>query len=184
MYFSGWWEGDLFAGVEDKLRSLSFRLYGLPPWWHGTRALGDMGTWPQEDITYEVGLTHGDVLNPAEPLLEVLSALPIDSSDDVQWDLRMRLRGEIKARPDLAGPGPKRRVTVTVSVEGRPVQLEGLQRGEVWVAETQYERQNLALLARGWDSEGIELVEITDLAPYLRGRAEMLQRGRHDPEPP
>jgi hypothetical protein len=83
----------------------------------------------------------------------------------------------------MAGPGPKPRVTVTVWVEGAPSSWRVCE-ARSGSRRRQCERQTLPWLARAWLPEGIELVEITDFARHLHGRAEMVAKGCDDPQPP
>jgi hypothetical protein len=81
----------------------------------------------------------------------------------------------VRRRPDAAWS------PVTIVVDGRPVAFARLAEGRYWVAQGELEGRTLTLHARDLPVESVELVEVTDLEPYIQGRRRLEAAwARHD----
>ena len=59
---------------------------------------------------------------------------------------------------------------VTIPVDGRPVAFDWLAEGRHWVARAELEDRTLTLHGRDLPVESVELVQVTDLEPYIQGQ--------------
>jgi hypothetical protein len=108
------------------------------------------------------------------------------------WSLPVRLAGVVRRRRAMvpapatylmaavagAGGPPDRPPDppwspVTISVNGRPVGFDLLGEGRHWVAVGELEGQLLVLQARDLTPEEVELVRVTDVAPYVEGTRQL-----------
>jgi len=175
----------------ERFRAAPFPLYGLPPSWPGPRHLGGWeGGWAkgQQPITTALSLGHGDPLTDQGPELrvevrvehgnteQVMTVRP-QSRRDLAEELWLRAAppahdhaehfhqlAAARRRPDPAWS------QVTISVDGRPVAFEWLAEGRHWVARAELDDCTLTFHGRDLPVESVELVQVSDLEPYIQGQ--------------
>jgi hypothetical protein len=168
------------AGVQreqrelvDRFRAAPLPLYGLPPSWSGPRYLGGLqGRGAGRGlVTTALSLGHGDPAVDQGPQLRVEVRAEQDGPEQAAADLVGKARG----RPDPAWS------QVAIPVDGLPASFAWLAEGRDWVAYTELEDRALVLQARDLPVDGVELVQITDLEPYIQGtrRFDEEARARH-----
>jgi hypothetical protein len=188
----------------ERFRAAPFPLYGLPPAWPGPRHLGGAElSWArgQRPVTTALSLGHGDPLTGQGPRLRVevrvehvqaehVLTVRSESRRDLAEDLWLAAAPEAHApaahfdqlaaarrRPDPAWS------QVTVPVDGRPVGFAWLAEGRHWVARAGLDGRTLTLHARDLPVESVELVQVTDLEPYIEGQRRLQAAwARHDDE--
>jgi hypothetical protein len=175
----------------ERFRAAPFPLYGLPPAWPGWRHFGGWeGTWAkgQRPVTTALSLGHGDPLADQGPQLRVevrveqAMTTRVQESRDLAEDLWLQaapragdLAGHVgqfaaaRRRPDPAWS------EVTVPVEGRPVGFAWLAEGRHWVARAELDDRTLTLHGRDLPVGSVELVQVSDLEPYVQGQRRLQQ---------
>lgn len=181
---------------EARFRAAPFPLYGLPPSVAGPRMIagshpsdraGDP-TDPGEGLQLE--LVHGDpTVRPPSLLRVATAASPAPSQQlvplrrllwqDVVADrLAARSRrwriGWFKAPAEHTVGGSQQ--LLTIPIDGQLHQFALLQEGLVQAARVELPGHVVTVRARRWPLQTVELVQITDLAPYLDGRRQLLAR--------
>jgi hypothetical protein len=175
----------------ERFRAAPFPLYGLPPAWPGARYLGGWeGAWAkgQRPVTTALSLAHGDPLTDQGPELRVETRLEHANTEHVQpvqLQRRRHLAEELRLRAappthDLTEhierlPAARHRPDppwsqVTIQVDRRPVAFDWLTDGRHWVAQAELEDRTLTLHGRDLPVESVELVQVTDLEPYIQGQ--------------
>jgi hypothetical protein len=79
----------------------------------------------------------------------------------------------VRRRPDPAWS------QVTIPVDGRLVGFWWLAEGRHWVARTELDDRTLALHGRDLPVESVELVQVSDLEPYIQGQRRLQQAWAH-----
>jgi hypothetical protein len=173
--------------MVELFRAAPFPLYGLPASWPGPRHLGGWGsrrTSGEPRVVTDLVLAHGDPAAARGPQLQVEVRVGPEHPEagpelrhtlaqDLWWTAAASHAGG-QAPPGLAGgpPDPARDPPwspVTISVDGRPVGFDLLGEGRHWVAVGELKGQLLVLRARDLAAEEVELVRVTDVAPYVEG---------------
>ena len=156
----------------------------------------------QRPVTTALSLGHGDPLTEEGPELRV--EVRVEHVDTEQamtaWLLSRRELAEelwLRATPpahDLAGhldqlAAARRRPDlawsqVTIPVDGRPVAFQWLAEGRHWVARAEVSDCALTLHGRDLPVESVELVQVSDLEPYVQGQRRLQQAWarHHDQE--
>ena len=188
-------EAQRFYRQEETIfRSWPLPLYGLGPSFRGARTL--RGWEGGEDGITGLGLGHGDPFDAGSPGVEVRVNARSDSRPAVPGD-RLRLARELwhRAHPIPPGspesylarhwerehelsarPAPAWR-SVVIPVEGNPVEFHLLSEAEHWVAFRELDEVFVTLWGHGMPPEGVELVRVRNLEPYVTGsRARRAQR--------
>jgi hypothetical protein len=188
----------------ERFQAAPFPLYGLPPTWPGPRHLGgweDSWTKGQRPVTTALSLGHGDPLAEEGPQLRVEvrvegvepepgMTMRVESQRQLAEDLwlaaalpahdpaeHFKQLAAVRRRPDPAWS------QVTIPVDGRPAGFEWLTEGRHWVARAELGDRTLTLRARDLPVEGVELVRVTDLEPYIEGQRRLqVAWARHDDE--
>jgi len=168
----------------ERFLAAPFPLYGLPASWAGPRQLAGYGEQQfkgRRPVTVALVLGHGDPLADQGPQLQVEVR-----NEHVEVERRRRLAEElwwqaahardvaehfdqlaaVRDRPDPAWS------QVLIPVDGRPVAFWWLAEGRHWVAQGELEDRTVTLHARDLPVGSVELVEVSDLAPYLEGSLE------------
>ncbi|HZP90185.1 MAG TPA: hypothetical protein VFC04_04215 [Actinomycetota bacterium] len=131
-----------------------------------------------------LSLVHGSLVEGEGPMLVVETALPDAPSgggplrilaEDV-WSGRAhtvfeaieRVRARWSGHTPFDATPPSRTGDVIV-VDGVPIQFDRLARPDEWVACARVGAYRVTLEARCFPVEGLELVRVTDLAPYILG---------------
>lgn len=177
--------GKIPSERDDWFRERVLPLYGLPPSWSGLRMTGDShrawidahdGRGPQRTGWEMLGLCHGNPLDPSGGLLQVISAtLPGPQAHDL-----------LKAESHRAGSGVEMRstspVTTVVRVEGEPIVFEGLEDGSGWVLQATLGPTLLSIVGVHWPREGLDLVRVPDVEPYIAGFHNFLRSQNDSPQ--
>jgi hypothetical protein len=182
---------------EARFRAAPFPLYGLPPSVAAPRMIAG-GSHPSDRAGHatdpgsglQLELVHGDpTVRPPSLLCVATAAFPAPSQQlvplrrllwqDVVADrLATRSRrwriGWFKA-PDEQGIGGSQQL-LTIPIDGQPHQFALLQEGVVQVARVELTGHVVTVRARRWPIHTVELVQVTDLAPYLHGRRQLIAR--------
>lgn len=172
---------------DDLHRSAPSPLYGLPPSFEVPRMTGESQWAPR----VEVELAHGgDFAAADQPSLRVVvvheDRVDLDAElTDLLWkELRpappARL-DEGKLREWLRPPSPEQRATwqkgtATVVIEGASHEFAVLDAGDLQVAGLDCGGHAVILKARRWPLDGLELVRITDVEPYVEGWHRFLEQ--------
>ena len=167
--------------ADEQWRSPPFQLYGLPPSWTGRRFRAGLAASGRRVTCLELG--HGALVGPelrvescaqgGEPEEVRLRRLAVELRDNAErapaslpLEERARWRSERQRRqPSRAEP---EWTEITVPVDGRPVVLRFLSEGPAWVATTDLGEVALTLRGTEFPPGEVELVPITDTAPYGR----------------
>jgi hypothetical protein len=189
----------------ERFRAAPFPLYGLPSAWPGPRHLGGWESgWTKGQrgpVTTALSLGHGDPLADQGPQLRVevgvehvdteqVTTGRVESRRDLAEDLWLQAAPQAHApagqfdqlaaarrRPDPAW------CQVAIPVDGRPVGFAWLAEGRHWVARAELDGRTLTLHARDLPVESVELVQVSDLEPYLQGQHRLQEAwARHDDE--
>jgi hypothetical protein len=128
-----------------------------------------------------IGLAFGDWSEPAGPWLLITSSrdpdyLGLGTEADLLRaieDERDRIAGQTGVDEDEP-EGPPEYAPIEVAAGGES--LRGLlgRHGNVWVARVLAGGPAVTLVGRGIDPRSVRLAPVTDLAPYLRRRGEMI----------
>jgi hypothetical protein len=176
----------------ERFRAAPFPLYGLPPAWPGPRHLGGWeGGWAKGQrgpVTTALSLGHGDPLTGQGPEVRVevraehvepeqVLTVRLQSRRDLAEELWLRAAPQAhdlaehvdqlvaaRRRPDPAWS------QVTIPVDGRPVGFAWLAEGRHWVARAALDDCTLTLHGRDLPIESVELVQVSDLEPYIQGQ--------------
>jgi hypothetical protein len=188
----------------ERFRAAPFPLYGLPASWSGSRHLGGWeGSWAtgQRPVTTALSLAHGDPLVEAGPRLRVEVRVEgvepelgmttgVQSRRQLAEDLWLAAAPQghdpaehfaqlaaVRRRPDPAWS------QVTIPVDGRPVGFWWLAESRHWVARAELDDRTLTLDGRDLPVESVELVQVSDLEPYIQGQRRLQEAwARHDDE--
>jgi hypothetical protein len=182
---------------EARFRAAPFPLYGLPPSVAGPRMIAG-SSHPSDRASHttdpasglQLELVHGDpTVRPPSLLYVATVASPgtaqqlvplrrLLSQDVVADRLAARSRrwriGWFKA-PDEQLVGGSQQL-LTIPINGQPHPFALLQEGVVQVARVELTGHVVTVRARRWPIQTIELVQLTDLAPYLDGRRQLVAR--------
>lgn len=166
----------------DWFRAAPFPLYGLPPSWRGHRHLASSSWSRGPDGRTQVtslGLGHGDRADPDAACLEVESLRDPsrglhrrDLGDRLWLDTEGRHRSpqevedHMRASEDDAQQDPGW-AQVTVPVDGVPQAFRFLAREHCWAAYADLGDHTVTLYASRFPMEGVELVRVTDVEPYV-----------------
>ena len=174
--------------TERRFRTAPFPLYGLPSSWEGGRFLGG-GSWGGvrgRQQTQSLSLVHGVLVEGEGPMLVVGTALPDEAGGggylrvlaEELWagransvaDAATRLRNRWVAHPHRAefSPLPSRTEEVA-SVEAQPVLFDVLSQPDHWVGRARVGTFDVTIEGLEFVIQGLDLVRITDLGPYIRG---------------
>lgn len=66
--------------------------------------------------------------------------------------------------------------TLTVRLDGQPVELELTREGDEWWAFRQLDGHGIVLHGEDYPADGVELERVTDLTPYCEGLARMFEQ--------
>lgn len=191
--------------VHEAFRHPQLALYGLPPSWPGRRfigAIGSGGIGKTARIT-NLQLGHGDPADPNGPELRVDSSVGDFGRESALRDLAEDLWRATDGRParleaeefqawlDARDREYRQRPTpaftpVEVLIDGEPVSFDYLAAVRAWVAHSVVDGLQVTLHARNMDVDGVQLVRILDVEPYIRGSklgAEDARIGRESRNP-
>jgi len=171
--------------TERRFRGAPFPLYGLPPSWQGDRSLGG-GGWSGRtgELISSLSLVHGALVEGEGPMLTVETALP----DEAHGGGRLRVLAEevwsgrawtiVQALDHLRAPWPiglefdatpPSRTTELVVVDQVPVEFDVFSHPDHWVAASLVGGYRVTLEAERFPIQGLQLVRVTDLEPYMVG---------------
>jgi hypothetical protein len=188
---------ELEQANEARFRAAPFPLYGLPPSVAAPRMIAGSGHpsdraghAPDPGGRLQLELVHGDPTVRLPSLLRVATAASPGPSQRLAplhrllWQevvadrLAARSRrwriGWFKATDDQTVGGAQQ--LLTIPVDGQPHQFALLQEGVVQVARVELAGHVVTVRARRWPIHTVELVQVTDLAPYLHGRRQLIAR--------
>lgn len=157
---------------QERLRASEHPAFGLGSSWRGPRALGDVHF--NGDRVESVGLAHGDPLAGGSPLIHVHTTRS-GEMDDVVARRAELLPGGAEL-PAFVPQG-----ALVIDDQLRPTR--GFEVDQGWLIRADPAPQ-LTVFVEGhrctlaWFLDERELVEVDDLRPYERGRADLLRRGR------
>jgi hypothetical protein len=173
--------------MEARFRRAPFPLYGLPFSWEGGRFLGGAGWGGVRGRvrTHHLSLVHGVLIEGEGPILVVETALPEEpgGGDPLRILGEDLWRGRANDVPEAVellrrrwphphvaelSPLPSRTKHV-ISVEGRPEAFDVLSQPDRWVARARVEGFDVTLEGVTFPPEGVSLVRITDITPYILG---------------
>jgi hypothetical protein len=173
--------------TERWFRTAPFPLYGLPAFWEGGRFLGG-GSWHGQgkQVVTALSLVHGTLVVGKGLTLVVETALPGEPrggdsfrvlAEEV-WSGRAQTVAEaldrLRARsPDMdldLETAPPIRALRQLLVNNALVEFDVFSRpAQSWVASGTVGGYRVTLEAQGFRIEGLELVQVTDLEPYIEG---------------
>jgi hypothetical protein len=176
---------------QEQIRAVAVPLYGLPPAFQGPRTIEthQIPAWglafrdlDKDTVHYQ--LIHGDRQErPLRFLIVATSKHPEPPRKPTPlrhflWERTVtELAATTRARWRVARVStPKREDVggaerpVVVPIDGTPRIFTLIEAGEAQVAELNLPDHRILLQAHRWPIEDIELVTVTDLAPYLEGR--------------
>ena len=185
---------ELEQANEARFRAAPFPLYGLPPSVAAPRIAGSghpsdrAGHAPDPGGGQQLELVHGDPTVRLPSLLRVATAASPGPSQRLA-PLRRLLWQEVVAdrlaarrwrigwfkAPDEQMVGGAQQL-LTIPVDGHPHQFALLQEGVVQVARVELASHVVTVRARRWPIHTVELVQVTDLTPYLHGRRQLIAR--------
>jgi len=169
---------------EQRFRDAPFPLYGLPPGWLGDRYLGggEGGGEPGQERTKALSLVHGTILQRGGPMLTVETATERVTGggllETVAGMVRSGHAPDVKAAIEALGGRGWRgeidpsRVTSdeqTFLVDANRVTFDVLAYQEEWVAWAEVGSLFLTVRGNPFDAENVELVQVTNLQPYIGG---------------
>jgi hypothetical protein len=184
---------------QAQLRAVPVPLYALPPAFQGPRtietyqiAAGGLGLRDVDTDTVHYQIIHGNRLERPLQFLIVASSKhpePPRRPTPLRHYLWQRVVTEMAAttrsrwrvarvstpKPEDVG-GPER--PVVVPIDGAPRTFTLIEAGEAQVAELNLPDHRIILQAHRWPVEEIELVTVTDLAPYLADWDRLIQQRR------
>jgi hypothetical protein len=183
---------------EARFLATPFPLYGLPPSITAPRWIASSGyrsdragyaTNPEAGLQLE--LSYGDPTDLLPSLLRVATAASARESPERLAPLRRLLWQQVVAdrlaapsrrwkfgwfkAPDEQGIGGSPQL-LPILVDGQPHQFALLQEGVVQVARVELAGQVVTVRARRWPIQTVQLIQVTDLAPYLDGRRQLIAR--------
>jgi hypothetical protein len=163
-----------------------FPLYGLPPTWKGVRHLGP-ARWSRSlggGNIESLSLVH-KTLREEGPILVVETALPNEDNGggllrvvaNEVWKGRANsvvealdiLRSQWRGLRDSDLAILPTRIEAVLRVEGRPETFDVLSQPRHWVGRAGVGGYQLTIEGHDIPLEGLMLVEITDLQPYING---------------
>jgi hypothetical protein len=154
-------------------RQAPFPLYGLPESWRGLRLVGGRG-WTQGIGTSSLSLVHRSHAGPdaSEIVVHVSRERGPVNYHKAEIEKWVRLRGDFEGEPIRESEW----MLVQILVAGRSFDFEMI-RGEDdrWGALSSRGSLMVKVEANRFPIEGLSLVEITDVEPYLRGQDEFLR---------
>jgi hypothetical protein len=174
--------------MEARFRRAPFPLYGLPSSWEAGRFLGGAGWGGVRGRvrTHHLSLVHGVLIEGEGPILVVETALPEEPggggplrilgedlwrgrANDVPGAMEL-LRRRWVGHPHVAelSPLPSRTKHV-ISVEARAEAFDVLSQPDRWVARARVKGFDVTLEGVEFPPEGVSLVRITDITPYILG---------------
>jgi hypothetical protein len=188
---------------EEAFRNAPFPLYGLPPFWAGPRSLGGMG-WGgmgKDAGLTELELRHGDPEDPEGTELRISSSVS-RGERDLPWALVLRGLAEdlwVEGHPPPSDHEQLRQwinarerehrrqetpsfAPVRIPVDDESVSFDHLADGSAWVAVTRRDALAITLRARNLSIEGVELVTVRDVEPYIEGSRQLHERWRNGHE--
>jgi hypothetical protein len=181
---------------EARYRAAPFPLYGLPPSVAAPRMIAgsshpsDPAGHPTDPGGLQLELVHGDPTAWPPSLLRVATAASPGPSQQLVplrrllWQevvadrlaaRRRRWRvGWFKASDEHKVGGAQQ--LVTIPIDGQLHEFALLQEGVVQVARVELPGHVVTVRARRWPIQTVKLVQVTDLAPYLEGRRQLMAR--------
>jgi len=179
---------DEMANQEDWYRHTDLPLFGLPDSYVGLRQLGDgerflegegeaRGATPPSSRTprrwvlqnESYGLLHGDPLSSGSPVLQVMT------SRNTLSDPSDLLNAEALRPGSALDFGERRPFTTTVSLDGDEVVFNGIRARDGWVLQASFEGYAVTVVGVRFPPEGLVLIRILDVEPYISGRREYLR---------
>jgi hypothetical protein len=158
--------GAYLSGVRQ-IKRARIPVYGLPMSWNGVRSTGN--------TCFETGVTRDadGVTAELHESVELVhrsgeSVLRIDSSDHVRSISDDELL-ELLDRTGTCGP-------MTITVDGRPIAFACARSTDRFVGRWAGYRATVTVIGEGWPiATGLDIVRISDFAPYHEGRLRMLE---------
>lgn len=173
------------AQRDDALRQRSFPIYGLDDQWTGRRWAGGWGG--SAGRVDRIDLAHGDAYDEAAPLVRIetvtLQHDPVGMKEAMAaQELAQHLWREggdhDAVRPAFTSPDPTASwADLALPVDGRPTAFRFLATGASWVALGRVGDCLVAIQARHVDPDGMGLVTVDAVGPYLADDG--LPRGAH-----
>jgi len=183
--------------VEEQFRTSQLPYYGLPPSFQGPRmaglyrtTAGGLAAKDVDTVTIQFELIHGDPLKMPLKLLSVVTSVhsPLQRQPTplrhILWERVVTERAAMRPARKVFRPSVPKRGSIGrserilgVSIDRTKHDFTVIEEGIVQAAELNLEEYRIILRAHRWPIEGIELVTIKDIRPYLEGRRRsMLQR--------
>jgi hypothetical protein len=165
-------------------RNAPFPLYGLPPSWTGERFLG--GSAVSGETIHALSLGHGSIVEGRGATLIVGTATPgqrpsngpleqfashLWSGDASTPEAAMTLYPEESMEqepPSDLTPLPIRG-KASIAIDGARVRFDVVFGNGVWAGRATVGSNDVLVRGRDWDIEGVALVRIVDLDPYIAG---------------
>jgi hypothetical protein len=178
--------------AERRFRAAPFPLYGLPASWVGGRFLGGWaaGGAPGRETTDALSLVHGDAVEGRGPTLRVETATPGRHGADGALEMfanflwygdaptpqkAMALYEEQYGQHSIES-GPPRDLTplpirgsAEIRIDGRSILFDVVLGDGVWAGRTDVDAHVVTVCGREWDLEGLSVVRIVDIDPYIDG---------------
>ncbi len=188
--------------AEERFRRAPFPLYGLPLSWQGGRFLGGCG-WGSDrsgkETIHALSLLHGFVVQSEGPSFSVESAVP--NSTGGGGDLRLVAEALWRGRASTVGdavdtltrdwgdpPGElfplPVRAHVVVPIQSQAISFDVLTQSNRWVGWAEANGCWITLEGRRFDLEGLALVQVVDLDPYILGSRSFEERRTGTTGPP
>lgn len=180
---------------EEMWRHLPFEPFGLPAAWQGERWARGM-SWSGSAVS-SVELGFGREGDDNGPLLRVDTASndrPSQRSlrtvaEELWWSAREMPRGlspdqmagwHHRRGRELAARAEPRWSRVVLLVDGRPVRFDIFVEGRWWVARGEAGDRIITIWGRSWPLDGLELVMVADIEPYVEGWRRLMERLRKE----
>jgi hypothetical protein len=175
--------------LEELFRTSQLPHYGLPPLLQEQRMVGTYRTAAGgaaarnvDTVTIQYELIHGDPLERTLRLLIVATSEipPLREPTPLRhllWERVVAERAAMRPKRKLFGSSMPKREDVggserllAVPIDQTPWDFTLIEEGVVQAAELMMADHRIIIKGHRWPIESIELVTVTDLAPYLEGR--------------
>lgn len=175
---------------ERYFRRSSIPLYGLPPGWQGSRFLGGFHVSHNRgrDHVHALSLMHGSILDDKGPSLSVESSEPNSAGSgggslrafaEAEWFASTEPATQHFVPPDLEdlslSPSPTHAQSF-VRIDRDSVVFDIVAQPDQWVGRASYKGLIITVESRGFPAEGMDLVRIEDIRPYIDGSRALLKK--------
>ena len=171
-----------------RFKRAPFPLYGLPPTWLGARRLGggEWGTSPtlHRETIHALSLVHGSNIHRQGPSLAVETAAPDPSrgggalrciagqlwfGDASTVDEAQEADRGFGGDDEEGSFAELVRREVVLRIEGRAIPFDSLWEDAGWVSYAEVDSYHITVEGYDFDPREVDLLRITDLAPYIEG---------------